>query len=85
VKFIYNGDYATRDGVTFMFRNPTEVENRSTIEKLLNDPDFTRCDHEEEAQAHKEVPEAQVLGCPKCGRVIGQGRYMHEKYCKGAQ
>ncbi len=21
--------------------------------------------------------------CPKCGKAVGRGRYVHEKYCKG--
>ena len=38
--------------------------------------------HEE---AKGEAPAQEVLGkaCPKCGKVIRQGMFMHMKYCKG--
>ena len=25
----------------------------------------------------------QINACPKCGKVIGRGRFMHIKHCKG--
>jgi hypothetical protein len=109
MKFIHvAGDYATKDGVTFFFKNPTEVENKSTIEKLLKDPDYIT--HEswmnafvgaEEKLDPKPAPlAAHIIGakktldgpenseaiqdaCPKCGRVVKQGKYMHQKFCKG--
>lgn len=79
MKFIYNGDYATRDGVTFMFRNPTTVENKATIERLMKDPEFTRYEPVEEPPALE--PEGHA--CTKCGRVLKQGWFLHEKHCRG--
>lgn len=91
MKFIYTaGDYTTRDGVTFLFRNPTTVENRTTIEKLLKDPAFSRYEESrtEPGQtgpvgAEETITITKGASCPKCGRVIRQGMFMHEKYCKG--
>jgi hypothetical protein len=78
MKFVYEGDYTVKDGVTFMFRNPTTVENKTTIEKLLKDPQFRRCD-EEKAEA---TPKAEVLSCPKCHKVFPRGLTMHVKFCR---
>jgi hypothetical protein len=79
MKFVYDGDYAVRDGVTFMFGNPTTVENKGTIQKLLKDPSFRRCD-EEKAE---ETAETKVLGeCPKCHKVFPRGLTMHIKFCR---
>jgi len=77
MKFIYDGDYKTVDGVTFMFRNPTTVENKTTIEKLMKDPQFKRY-HEETTQVIT-LPDI----CPKCGRLVKQGKVMHQRFCKG--
>jgi hypothetical protein len=76
MRFIYTaGDLQYFDGVEFFGGVPTNVENASTIEKLKKNPDFM------------EVVEQTLVveqgGCPKCGRVIGRGRVMHEKHCKG--
>jgi hypothetical protein len=79
MKFVYDGDYAVRDGVTFMFGNPTTVENKGTIQRLLKDPQFRRCD-EEKAET---TSEAKVLNaCPKCGETFTRGLTMHVRYCK---
>lgn len=83
MKFVYSGDYAVKDGVTFMFRNPSTVENKATIAKLLKDPLFRRCD-EEKAEAPAKT---EVLSdvCPKCGRLVKQGKVLHQRWCKGAK
>lgn len=35
------------------------------------------------AAAPKVEPPPDPNACPKCGRVLTRGRYMHVKYCKG--
>ena len=40
VYFKCNLDYATVDGVTFMWKHPKKVENKMTIEKLRKNKNF---------------------------------------------
>jgi len=78
MKFIHiAGDYRCVDGHTFLFRNSVTVENKTTIAKLLTDNDF-------EVVNERQVTVASPDACPKCGRIIKQGKFMHAKYCKGA-
>lgn len=82
MKFIYDGDYAVKDGVTFLFRNPTTVDNKATIERLKKDPLFRIYD-EEKAEATAEAEVLTSDTCPKCGRYVKQGKFLHVKFCKG--
>jgi hypothetical protein len=78
MRFIYTaGDLQYFDGVEFFGGVPTTVENVATIERLKKNPDFM------EVVERTIEPSEPVSGCPKCGRVIGRGRVMHEKHCKG--
>lgn len=92
MKFVYTkGQYRQFRGHVFAWHQPTDIQDRATIEACLRDPTFERI---EDAVRQEEVPQApapQVIArevidpdaCPKCGRVVKQGRYMHEKFCKG--
>lgn len=85
MRFSYvEGPYTQYWGYTFANGLPTTVPDKATQERLLRDSRFRRIDDEEEKQ---ETAEAEVLNspdaCPKCGRVIRQGKYMHVKYCQG--
>lgn len=40
VYFKCNLDYATVDGITFMWKHPKKVENKMTIEKLRKNKNF---------------------------------------------
>jgi hypothetical protein len=87
MKFVYDGDYAVRDGVTFLFRNPTTVDNKSTIQRLLRDPEFQRVDDlpspETIIAAKKFLEEVNVEPrCPRCQRVFHKGLVMHTRFCK---
>jgi hypothetical protein len=75
------GEYAQFRGYVFAYGKPTTVTDSGTILALANNAAFEEFKHEEE---RKETTEAQVLdACPKCGRVVKQGKWMHQKYCKG--
>lgn len=45
-------DYATVDGVTFMWKHPKKVENKMTIEKLRKNKNFE--------EIGEKLPEVQV-------------------------
>ena len=79
-QFVYSGDYTHYRGYVFAYGKPTTVTDRGTINALLTNPAFKEFRHEEA----KEAPETPVLdkdACPKCGRIVKQGRYMHIKHC----
>jgi len=52
VYFKCNLNYATVDGITFMFHNPKKVENKMTIEKLRKNKNFV--------EIGEKLPEVQV-------------------------
>jgi len=86
LKFVHiASDYRCVDGNTFIFRNAVDVQNRVTISKLLNDPDFEVHNEAVLFQEPKEPkkPDEGPDACPKCGRVVKRGKYMHQKHCKG--
>lgn len=81
MKFVYDGDYACFDGVEFLFRNPTTVDNKSTIEKLLKKPGFSEWQAPVCADSGVTLEVKPTTGCPKCGRHIPRGLPMHVKHC----
>lgn len=85
MKFIHvGGDIADFGGHTFMFRNPVDVTNRATIASLLKNPKFRKFENEKEIEIPKEKKVlTEGKACSKCGKVLRQGIYLHEKYCKG--
>jgi Zn finger protein HypA/HybF involved in hydrogenase expression len=78
MKFIYDGEYKEFRGHVFKWGKPTTVEDKATQEILLKDPLFWRCD-----ETPEEKPVLDRYACPKCGRHVRQGHYMHVKYCRG--
>lgn len=93
MKFIYTeGPYREYRGYMFWNGKPVTVTDRGTLEAIRRDPSFKEV---QDAVRKEEVPQAhapQVArpmldpdACAKCGRIVRQGRYMHEKYCKGGQ
>jgi ssDNA-binding Zn-finger/Zn-ribbon topoisomerase 1 len=45
------------------------------------EPEFI---HEEAKETHQATEEVlKVKACPKCGKMIARGMFMHSKYCKG--
>ena len=77
------GDFAQFRGQVFLYGKPTKVTDRATIDALRRNPIFEEIKDEAQEQ---ETAEATVLNkdeCPKCGRIVSHGKYMHQKYCKG--
>lgn len=70
-----NSNYRTFRGYVFAHGKPTTVTDRASIEALKRHHEFVECEDEVQADPH---------ACPKCGRVVKQGHYMHVKYCKGS-
>ena len=83
MKFVHvGGDIADFDGYTFMFKNPVDVTNIATIDRLMKNPKFRVYGGTfNGATVEIKVPASAV--CKKCGKQFKQGIYMHEKYCKG--
>lgn len=69
-------------GRLFMNYQPTEIQDKATLMAIENHPDFEKVTDEEKVQAPAET---KVLAdeCPKCGKVVKRGKYMHQKHCKG--
>ena len=66
-------------GLLFQNGRATEVTDQATIEALEKHPDFKKVDDEKEIQeAPKEV---LTDACPKCGKIVKRGKYMHQKWC----
>ena len=60
---------------------PTEVTDRATIMALEHNQDFKKVSDE---KAIQETPKAVLSDeCPKCGKVVKRGKFMHQKHCKG--
>lgn len=69
-------------GWLFAFKRPTEVTDKATIQALLKHPDFMRVDDEKKDEAPAEkvlIPDV----CPKCGKTVKRGKFMHQKHCMG--
>lgn len=63
---------------------PTEIQDKATLMALQNHPDFERIEDEKEIEAPTEkvlIPDV----CPKCGRTVKRGKFMHQKFCKGVK
>ena len=83
MKYVFEGDYREFRGYVFWNHKPVTVEDRGTLEAIAKDPSFK--EYHEKVKV-EEAPETKVLdqdACPKCGRVVNRGKYMHEKHCKG--
>lgn len=80
MKYVFDGEYAQFRGYVFSHGKPTEINDRGTLEEIKNHPAF-RPFEEVTAVVAEQKPDPKA--CPKCGKVIGRGRYFHEKYCAG--
>lgn len=90
MKYVYTeGPYKEFRGYQFVNGKPVTILDNGTVEALSKRSDFRRVDDEErkdpdEGKNADERQEALLgIACPKCGRVVMRGRYMHIKYCKG--
>lgn len=81
------GDYAHYRGYLFAFNKPTTVADPATVAALRKQP--AKFKEIADAEEIKEAPAAEILNdkdaCPKCGRIVRQGKYMHVKFCRGAK
>jgi hypothetical protein len=78
-QYIFNGKYREFRGYVFCNGNPVTIKDRGALEAIKKDPSFIKVDPAQE----RELIATAEQGCPKCGKVIGRGRTMHVKYCKG--
>lgn len=87
MRFVYTqGKYREFRGYVFMYGQPTSVTDHATIEALLQREDFKPVVEEQKRDEPKTETAAAPDGtCPKCGRYIRQGRYMHIKFCRGKE
>ena len=80
MKYVHEG-YREFRGYVFRWGLPVDITDRGTLEAVKRDPSFKEFKDEEKAATETEVLDA----CPKCGKVVRQGRYLHVKHCKGLQ
>lgn len=97
MKYVFTGGkYTQFMGRTFSFGQPVEVNDKATLKALEGRRDFAQYiehkqepDHavrqEEKEEVKQEVKVVNVDACPKCGKSLGRGKYMHVRYCKGVQ
>ena len=75
MKFVYEGTYTQFMGRMFAFGQAVDISDRATIAALEKRSDF------------RKVEDKAVLSdkCPKCGKTVKRGKYMHQQYCKGGK
>lgn len=83
MKFVYTkGDFAQFRGRTFLWGKPTDITEKATIQALLKNPDYKKVDDEEKKAAPAPVLIDQYA-CPKCGKSVPRGMFMHKRHCRG--
>jgi hypothetical protein len=80
VKYIYENGARTFRGYFFWNSKPVEITDRATLQAIQKEDGF-KVFEEEPAPVMVANPDA----CGKCGKVVKQGRYMLEKFCRGAK
>ena len=81
MKYVYNGEYRSFMGRVFAYGKPVEITDKATMEAIEKQPDFTRVEDEKVEEA---APQAVLSDeCPKCGKIVKRGKFMHQKHCKG--
>lgn len=74
------GKYAEFRGYVFANGKAVDVTDKGTLEIIGRYPQFKPVPNK------APVAPAPVIdpdSCPKCGKVVRQGKYMHQKHCKG--
>jgi hypothetical protein len=81
MKFVYQGPYIQIMGRMFAFGKPQEVNDPATISVLEKRSDFKKVEDEKEEKQETQT----VLSdeCPKCGKIVKRGKFMHQQHCKG--
>jgi len=82
MQYVFSGTYREFRGYVFANHKPVTIQDRGTLEAIKKDPSFKEY-HEEEIEEAAETEVLKGEPCPKCGKLINQGRYMHVKWCKG--
>ena len=91
MKYVFTGGkYTQFMGRTFSFGQPVEVSDGATLRALAGRRDFAvyqdnQPENEVTREAKKYPEVVNVDACPKCGKILSRGKYMHVKYCKGTQ
>jgi hypothetical protein len=89
MKFAYlGGKYKEYRGYVFANGNPADVTDKATIDELSINPLYRRINDavREEGQGQEAAEEVvDMTTCPKCGKSVTRGRYMHIKNCKGVK
>lgn len=70
-------------GYVFLKGTPVEIKDRCTADLLSKDNAFRRIEDEKVEETAEETRVLASDACVKCGKVVRQGRYMHERYCRG--
>ena len=87
MRFAFGGpaDYRTFRGYVFAYGKPTDVRDQAAIDEISKDPTFRRIEDEKEQRQEAAQEVLNPDACPKCGKVLKQGRFMHIKFCKGVE
>ena len=88
MKYVYSGMYTQFMGRVFFNGNAVDITDRATLEAIQKRPDFRRLEDEKKDQAPTEkVLKVLIVlmpdECPKCGKVVKRGKFMHQKFCRG--
>lgn len=87
MKFVqYKQDVIFKEGRMFMRGTPVNVEDNYAIGVFSTDPQFEKFKEKlNEEKAKEAAPPPVLVGkeCSKCHKIIHQGWYMHQKWCKG--
>ena len=83
MKFVYSGQYTQFMGRVFAIGKPEEITDRATIMALEKNQEFRKVEVIEDEKV-QETPKTVLSDeCPKCGKVVKRGKFMHQKHCKG--
>ena len=89
MKFVqYKEDVIWKEGRMCLRGKPFPVDDIYALGVFSTDPQFEEFkeSQNEEIQGQEAPQNAVVLkgkACTKCGKLIQQGWYMHDKWCKG--
>ncbi len=83
-KYYFDGTYREFRGRVFWNKKPVTITDHVTLDAIKHDPAFK--EYREPEPLVEEIHEDPITNpdaCPKCGRIVRQGRYAHVKYCEG--
>ena len=80
MKYVYQGMYTCFMGRMFFNGNAVDITDKATLGAIQKRTDFRRVDDEKKDKAPTEkvlIPDE----CPKCGKIVKRGKFMHAKFC----